>query len=106
MRFLIIPVLLLLGLPRTSAQDTIPEEINTLLTKNICNTCHKLDEKLIGPSYKELAAKGYDVKTTMELIANPKPENWPDFPPMAPMTWVDKKELREIARWIVEINNY
>ena len=85
------------------AQDKIPEEVNKLLDKNICNTCHKLDERLIGPSYRELSAKGYDIKTTMELIAEPKPENWPDYPPMAPMGFVDKKELKVIAKWIVDL---
>ncbi len=103
MKLLMIPAILLLSAITVSAQDSIPEEINKLLTKNICNTCHKLDEKLIGPSYKDLASKGYDIKTTMELIANPKPENWPGYPPMAPMSYVDKKELKQIASWIVKL---
>ena len=86
-------------------QDEIPKEINQLLDKNICNTCHRLDERLIGPSYKELSKKGYDIKTTIELIANPNPENWPDYPPMAPMGHIDKKELKSIAKWLVELEN-
>ena len=97
--------IIIAALTNASAQEQIPEEVNKLLTKNICNTCHKLDEKLIGPSYRELSAKGNDIKTTMELIAQPKPENWPGYPPMAPMGFVDKKELKVIAKWIVELEN-
>ncbi len=84
----------------TNAQDAIPKEINTLLTKNICSTCHKLDERLIGPSYTELASKGNSVEEIMQLIAEPQPTNWPDYPPMAPMPFLDEKEVRKMAEWI------
>lgn len=86
-----------------SAQDEIPRNINYLLNKNICNTCHQLDEKLIGPSYKELASKGNSAKEIAELIKQPQPSNWPDYPPMAAMPYLQDKEVDKIAKWIATL---
>ena len=84
----------------TSQSADIPEDINQLLTKNMCNTCHKLDEKLIGPSYIELAKKNSNPKDITKLIQEPQPSNWPDYPPMAPMPFLDAKEVKVMAEWI------
>ena len=80
--------------------DEIPAGINALLAKNICNSCHKLDEKFIGPSYRDLASKGNSEKEIAALIVEPNPSNWPDYPPMAPMPRLDKNEVKKIAKWI------
>jgi cytochrome c len=34
------------------------------------------------------------------LIANPKPSNWPGYPPMAAMKNVPKDDAIKIATWI------
>ena len=86
-------------------QDSVPTDIQALLDKNICSVCHKLDEKLIGPSYKELASKGYSEKEIAELIVTPIPANWPDYPPMAPMPHLDKGEVKKIAKWIYSLSS-
>lgn len=81
------------------AQD-IPADIQEILKKNICLTCHKVDAKLIGPSYKDVAKKGYTAEKMVELIYNPKPENWPGYPAMAPMKQVPKDDALKVAKWI------
>lgn len=93
---------LLAGIINLHAQSAseIPAGINALLSKNICNSCHKLDEKFIGPSYRELASKGNSAKEIAALIVQPNPENWPGYPPMAPMPHIDKKEVKRMADWI------
>lgn len=81
----------------------IPTDIKVLLDRHVCSTCHKLDGKLIGPSYMELSQKGQSVKTVQALIYEPKPENWPGYPPMAPMPHLPKDDVKKIAEWIVSL---
>ena len=85
-------------------QAEIPKEINTLLTKNMCSSCHKLDEKLIGPSYKELASTKMKPKEIAALIVEPKPSNWPDYPPMAAMPYLKEDEVKKMAEWIASLS--
>jgi cytochrome c551/c552 len=76
------------------------KEAMALLTKNTCLACHKKEGRAVGPSYKEVAARKYSNAKIVELIYNPKPENWPGLTPMAPMTNVPKAEAAKIAAWI------
>ena len=39
----------------------------------------------------------------MVLIKQPVPENWADYPPMAPITWVADEDLATIATWITSL---
>src|SRR5215212_1154272 len=68
----------------TPTATEIPADVSALLEKYTCRNCHKADEKLIGPAYKEVALKGYRDAEIVNLIYNPKPENWPGYPPMLP----------------------
>jgi cytochrome c551/c552 len=76
------------------------KEATTMLSKNTCLACHKKGERSVGPSYKEVAARGYTNEEIVALIYKPVPENWPELTPMAPMTNVPKKEAAKIAAWI------
>lgn len=80
-------------------------KIKQLLEKNTCFACHKEDEKLVGPSYQEIAKRNYSDERIVELIYKPEPENWPDYPaPMIALPHLDKDELLEIAHWINSLN--
>lgn len=46
-----------LSLPLTVAAATTDAAATQLLTKYSCQACHTVDKKLVGPSYKEIAAK-------------------------------------------------
>jgi|SRR5210317_1617445 len=81
----------------------IPSEVKTLLTTNTCLGCHRLDKKLIGPSYTDIAGKEYSVDELVRLMQEPQPENWPDYPPMASMSFVAVEDLTTIAEWIVQL---
>jgi cytochrome c551/c552 len=76
------------------------KEANLILTKNTCLACHKKGERAVGPSYREVAARGYSNAKIVELIYKPQPENWPELTPMAPMTNMPKAEAAKIAAWI------
>ena len=81
----------------------IPSEIKSLLAKNTCLGCHKMDSKLIGPSFLAIAQRGYTQKKLVQLIKEPVPENWPDYPPMAPMAWIEGEQLEAMAAWIASL---
>ncbi len=49
---------------------TPEEEGKSLIETANCLTCHKVDEKLIGPSYKEVAAKYENTPENAEMIAS------------------------------------
>ena len=46
-----------LGIPSAAGAATSDAAANALLTKYSCTACHTVDKKLVGPSYKEVAAK-------------------------------------------------
>lgn len=80
-------------------------KIKQLLEKNTCFACHKENEKLVGPSYAEIAKRNYSNERIVELVYKPEPENWPDYPaPMIALPHLDKNELLEIANWINSLN--
>ncbi len=81
----------------------IPEEVKSLLTTHTCLGCHRLDKKLVGPSYTDIAGKEYGVEELVHLMQEPQPENWPDYPPMASMSFVPVEDLTTIAEWIVQL---
>ncbi len=75
-------------------------EIATLLENNTCSVCHRPNERLIGPSFADIAKRNYTPEQMVELVHNPKPEHWPDYPPMAPLAHVAAEDIIKIAGWI------
>ena len=48
---------LLLAVTMTAAGAALAAELEDMMKKNGCNACHSEDKKVIGPSYKDVAAK-------------------------------------------------
>lgn len=71
-----------------------------LAEKHGCLACHHPQTKVVGPAYKDVAAKGYTTNQIVELVHNPKPGNWPGFMPMPPMPQVPAEDIKQIAAWI------
>jgi cytochrome c len=71
-----------------------------LAEKHGCLACHHEKTKLVGPSYTEVAKRGYDVEQIVKLVHEPQPSNWPDYTPMPAMPQVPAEEVRKIADWI------
>lgn len=83
---------------QAKAED-FPADIKPLMTKYTCFACHKVDARLVGPAYKDVAKKKYSVDKIVALIAKPQPSNWPGYPPMAPMN-VPKADAVKLAKYI------
>ena len=67
-----------------------------------CLACHAISGKLVGPSYKEIAAKypADDVDRLAASILNGSEGHWGNVP-MRPNQWVDAEEARKLAAWIL-----
>lgn len=76
-------------------------EIKPLLVDNTCVACHQVDKRQVGPAFQEIAKRNYSNEEIVELMYNPKPENWPDYAtPMPPMPQVPEEDALKIAAWI------
>lgn len=77
------------------------KEVEGLLTKNTCLSCHNATKRQIGPPFAEIAKRKYSPAKIFSLIHNPQPQNWPGYSTeMPPMPQVTKEEAYKIAGWI------
>jgi cytochrome c551/c552 len=82
------------------------KEVAVLLKKHACLSCHAEGNKVVGPSYSDIAKRNYSNEQILDLVYNPKPENWPDYATaMAPMSHVPKADVLKIAAWINTLDN-
>ncbi|MFZ4261149.1 c-type cytochrome [Sphingobacterium sp. HJSM2_6] len=86
---------------KTVAKAPTYAEVKGILTSNTCLACHNVTKKQIGPSFTEIAKRKYSNEKILQLIYNPKPENWPDYATeMPPMPQVSKADGLKIAAYI------
>lgn len=73
-------------------------------TKN-CMTCHALEKKIVGPSYKDIAAKRAGEKGAEDLLAakikNGSKGEWGQVPMLA--NAVTDAEAKTLAKWVLTI---
>ena len=78
-----------------------PEE---LAKKNMCLSCHSADKKVVGPAYKEVAAKYKGDKTAeVKLIEKVKKGGsgvWGQVP-MPPNSTVKDEDIKTLVKWIL-----
>ncbi|MBM3400770.1 MAG: hypothetical protein FJY21_00400 [Bacteroidetes bacterium] len=76
-------------------------DVKAMMASYTCLSCHNPDRKLVGPSFKDIAKRQYSPEKILQLIYNPQPENWPQYPtPMPPMPQVKKEDGLKIAAYI------
>jgi len=75
-----------------------------LIGKNDCLTCHKFDEKLQGPAYKDVANKYKDMDTAVQFLANKiitgGSGNWGEIP-MAPHSSMSMEDAKALAEYVL-----
>lgn len=81
---------------------TPEEEGKTLVEGADCLTCHKIDAKLIGPSYQEIAAKytEADLDLLADKIVNGGSGVWGDVP-MSAHPGLDKENAKKMVKYIL-----
>jgi cytochrome c551/c552 len=76
-------------------------DVKGMLASYTCLSCHNPDRKIVGPAFKDIAKRKYSPEKILQLIHNPQPENWPEYPtPMPPMPQVKKEDGLKIAAYI------
>ncbi len=79
-----------------------------LTAKSDCLTCHKISERLVGPSYKEIANKyemnDRNVAKLSEKIINGGPGVWGQIP-MVPHPQMSRDTARLIVKFILSLKN-
>lgn len=76
-------------------------DVKAMLASYTCLSCHNPDRKLVGPSFKDIAKRKYSPEKILQLIHNPQPQNWPEYPtPMPPMPQVKREDALQIAAYI------
>ena len=77
-----------------------------LATKNACTACHAIDKKIVGPAYKEVAAKYRgDAKAEAMLIDKVKKGGvgvWGQVP-MPPNAQVKDEDVKTLVKWVLSL---
>lgn len=79
-------------------------EGKTLVEGSDCMTCHQISEKMIGPSYKDVANKysEEDLDLLVDKIINGGSGNWGDVP-MAAHNGLSKENSRKMVYYILSL---
>lgn len=80
------------------------EEGKTLVEGADCLSCHKVDVKLVGPSYQEVAAKysEADVELLAQKIIDGSKGVWGDIP-MTPHAGLSKENAQKMVKYILSL---
>jgi cytochrome c len=100
------PVLLALvlcaGFATAHAKDD--KEINELLKSSGCTACHAMDEKVVGPAFKAIAAKYAgqpDAADSLgQSVRNGSRGKWGRIP-MPPHASLSNDDLKKLSTWVM-----
>jgi cytochrome c len=83
-----------------------PKAAEALMTKSGCVACHAVDKKVIGPAYKDVAAKyKADKDAATKLAAKVKAGGqgvWGPIP-MPPNPQVPEADIKTLVAWILTL---
>ena len=96
-------ILASLGLAIACAPALANEE---LAKKNACTACHAIDKKLVGPAYKDVAAK-YRGNAKAEAMLEEKVKKggsgvWGQVP-MPPNSNVKDADIKTLVKWVLSL---
>jgi cytochrome c len=77
-----------------------------LATAKNCMACHALDKRIVGPAYKDVAAKYAGDKTAVDRLASKIQKGgggvWGPMP-MPANTQVNEAEAKKLAAWVLTV---
>ncbi len=77
-----------------------------LIAASDCLTCHKIDTKVIGPAYKDVAAKYPATEANIDTLANKVIKggkgNWGDIQ-MAAHPQISENDAKEMVKYILSL---
>jgi cytochrome c len=102
MKKILIPLLAFGG--ALALQPALAEDGDALYKTKGCTVCHAVDSKLVGPSYKDVAAKYAGQADAVDVLAtkikNGGSGNWGQIP--MPPNAVTEEEAKALAKWVLE----
>jgi len=89
------------------ASETIqPAEALSLIAKSDCNTCHKIEERIVGPSWTEVANRYTNSKKDVEYLSNKIKKGgkgkWGEIP-MVPHPMLTSNEAKTIVLYLLTL---
>lgn len=101
--------LLALGIAATSASAQAPPGGEALANSKRCNACHTVEDALLGPPYRAIAARHADdrelkIEVLAQKIVHGGGGNW-GVVPMVPNEHVSLDDARTIAAWILSLSD-
>ena len=88
------------------ASAAVADELEDMMKKNGCNACHSEDKKVIGPSYKDVAAKckgdSNAVAKLTEKVKKGGSGVWGPVP-MPPNTQVKDADVKKMVELILAL---
>ncbi|MGQ4276362.1 c-type cytochrome [Pseudidiomarina sp. E22-M8] len=80
------------------------EEAEKLAQQNVCTACHGIDNKIVGPAYKDVAAKYADdpeaLAKVKQSIKNGGKGKWGQIP-MPAQPQLSDEQVTLLAEWIL-----
>ncbi|HKX43116.1 MAG TPA: c-type cytochrome [Burkholderiaceae bacterium] len=97
-----LPALLLISLSAVAAAPAFAQA--DLAQKKNCMACHAIDKKLVGPAYKEVAAKYAGQKDAVDKLAQKVLKGgsgvWGAVP-MPANPQVTEAEAKQLVQWVL-----
>ncbi len=101
-KHMLVALALIGGLPWAHAQDG--KEIKELLQASGCMSCHSVDEKVVGPAFKSVAAKyagqADAVDTLSQSVRNGSRGKW-GRTPMPAHSSLSGDDLKKLTTWVM-----
>ena len=95
-------MILALALSASAAMPALADD--ALAQSKNCMACHNVDKKVVGPAYKDVAAKYKADKTAVDKLANKIIKGgsgvWGPVP-MPANAQVNEAEAKKLATWIL-----
>ena|SRR4249920_121386 len=99
-----VPVLAAAAFAALAATPARAQNVDDMLKKYACLSCHAVDKKLVGPAYKEVAAKYRGQAGAEKLLAEKIKKGgvgtWGQIP-MPPNATVPDGDLNAMVKWIL-----
>ncbi len=94
--------------PEATSENGTHEKALDLIAKSDCLTCHKVDEKVIGPAYREVANKYENTDANVTLLAEKIIKGgqgvWGEVP-MTPHPQVTEADAKEMVKYVLSLRN-
>lgn len=85
-------------------RPAVAEDAEVSIANSDCSACHNMSEKLVGPSYKEIAAKYPNSPENIDMLAskiiNGGKGNWGEIP-MAAHPSINEETAKAMVKYIL-----